>query len=183
MTMDETLKNKLHELIDRQDIWNVLLRYARGIDRLDRDLIRSCYHDDAVDDHHSFVGAPDDFIDWAFEGSLARNVVHHHGVNNHSCEIDGDNAYAETYYTYIGANREPPHLLSIGRYIDHFQRRNGEWKIANRVCVIEKTFDLMETEDRTAENGDLHYGPLCPATRDRGDLSYQRPVHPRRPKG
>ncbi|GLR67103.1 hypothetical protein GCM10010909_17840 [Acidocella aquatica] len=181
--MDATLERKLCELIDRQDIWSVLLRYGRGLDRLDRDLIRSCYHDNAVDDHHVFVGTSDAFIDWAFENSRAFNMVHHHGVNNHTCELDGDDAYAETYYTYIGANVQPPHLLSIGRYIDHFQRRDGVWKIANRVCVIEKTFDLTETTDRSAESGNLRYGPLRPATRDRSDLSYQQPVVPRRPLG
>lgn len=179
--MDQMLEKKLRELIDRQEIWSILLRYARGIDRLDRDLIRSCYHDDAVDDHHTFVAKPDEFIDWAFDYSLRYQTVHHHGINNHTCELDGDNAYAETYYTFIGANREPPHLFSIGRYIDHFQRRNGIWKIANRVCVIEKTFDLTETVDRTAENGDPRYGDFRPATRNREDLSYRRPIVPRRP--
>lgn len=179
--MDELIEKKLRELFDRQEIWSVLLRYGRGIDRLDRELLRSCYHDDAVDDHHAFVGSPDVFIDWVFDYSLAYNTVHHHSVGNHSCELDGDNAYAETYYTFIGAHVQQPHMLSIGRYIDHFQRRGGVWKIANRVCVIEKTFDLMETADRTAENGDLRYGRLRPATRDASDLSYHRPVIPRRP--
>jgi len=179
--MDAGLEKKLRELIDRQEIWAVLLRYARGLDRLDEDLIRSCYHDGAVDDHHVFVGNAGHFIDWAFQNSRDFNTVHHHGINNHTCELDGDNAYAETYYTYIGANVRPPHLLSIGRYIDHFQRRDEGWKIANRVCVIEKTFDLTETADRTAEAGDLRYGPLCTATRNRSDLSYLRPVVPRHP--
>jgi hypothetical protein len=179
--MDALFEQKLRELIDRHDIWSILLRYGRGLDRLDRTLIRSCYHDDAVDDHHVYAGKPDDFIDWAFQNSREFNTVHHHGMNNHTCELDGDDAYAETYYTFIGANTNPPHLLSIGRYIDHFQRRDGVWKIANRVCVIEKTFDLTETADRTAEKGNLQYGPLHPATRDRSDLSYQRPILPRRP--
>ena len=68
--MDNQLETRLRELIDRQDIWSLLLRYARGLDRLDRDLIRSCYWDDAIDDHHSFIGSPDEFIDWAFDGSM-----------------------------------------------------------------------------------------------------------------
>ena len=73
--MDQMLEKKLRELIDRQEIWSILLRYARGIDRLDRDLIRSCYHDDAVDDHHTFVAKPDEFIDWAFDYSLRYQTV------------------------------------------------------------------------------------------------------------
>ena len=35
---------------DREAITDCLYRYTRGIDRLDRDLVRSAYHDDAVDD-------------------------------------------------------------------------------------------------------------------------------------
>lgn len=176
--------DKIAELIDRQEIWTLLLRYARGLDRLDRDMIRSCYWDDAIDDHHAFVGSPDPFIDWAFQGNIETSIVQHHGLNNHYCEIDGDNAYAETYYTFIGANKEPPHLLSMGRYIDHFQRRDGVWKMANRVTVIEKNFDLhASAHDELVRAGDTSMGPLLPATRDRTDISYLRPVVPRRPLG
>ena len=179
--MDAELERKLRELIDRQDIWSLLLRYGRGLDRLDRTLIRSVYWDDAVDDHHTFVGSADDFIDWAFAASQDTNTVHHHGVGNHFVELDGDDAYGETYYTFIGANRRPPHMLSIGRYVDHYQRRNGEWRIANRVCVIEKLFDLTDGDDEMVRVAGEMLGPLPQATRDRSDLSYQRPVMPRRP--
>lgn len=179
--MDAQLEAKLRELIDRQEIWSLLLRYGRGIDRFDREMIRSCYWDDAIDDHHSFVGAPDDFIAWAMGFHGTYNTVHHHGVGNHYVEIDGDDAHGETYYTFIGAMAEPPHMLSIGRYIDHFQRRDSVWKIANRVCVIEKQFTLADGDDAGVAAAAQAYGPLRPAGRDRNDLSYQRPVVPRRP--
>lgn len=180
--MDELLDRKLREMVDRQEIFQLLLRYARGLDRMDRALIRDCYWDDAIDDHHGFIGDPDSFIDWAFEYNIAVSEVQHHGLSNHYCEIDGDNASSETYYTFIGGNIEPPHLLSIGRYIDHFQRRDGVWKMANRVTVIEKNYELPEhAADAMIRAGDTSQGPLLPATRDRSDLSYHRPVMPRRP--
>lgn len=180
--MDAANEAKLQDLVDRHEIWTLLLRYARGLDRLDRDLIRSCYWDDAIDDHHSFVGSPDAFIDWAFGHARDGSVVQHHGINNHFCEIEGDDAHSETYYTFIGANVAPPHMLSIGRYIDHFQRRGGVWKMANRVTVIEKTFDLHEAAlDALTLRGDTRPGALLSAGRDRDDLSYRRPVVPRRP--
>ncbi len=180
--MNPQLEAKLQELVDRQEIWSVMLRYARGLDRMDYELLRSCYWDDAIDDHHIFVGDPDSFIEWTFEYNRQVSVVQHHGLGNHFCEIDGDNAYAETYYTFIGANIQPPHLLSMGRYIDHFRRHDGVWKMANRVTVIEKSFDLdANANDALARAGDTTHGPLLPATRDRDDLSYHRPVVPRRP--
>ncbi|TVV76624.1 nuclear transport factor 2 family protein [Sphingomonas solaris] len=179
--IDDALEKKLRELVDRQEIWEVLLRYGRGVDRLDRELLRSCYHDDAIDDHHVFAGSPDGFIDWAFEDARATTVSYHHGVNNHSCELDGDDAHTETYYTYIGRNKQPPHLLSIGRYLDHFQRRDGVWKIANRVCVIEELFELTAYPYPVGEGREYAEGARAPATRDRNDPSYQRPIRPRRP--
>jgi hypothetical protein len=180
--MDEKLEARLRELIDRQDILSVILKYARGIDRLDREMVRSCYWDDAIDDHHGYVGGPDYFIDITFAAAVESSIVQHHGVSNITCEIDGDNSYCESYYTFIGANIEPPHLLSMGRYIDHLQRRDGVWKYANRVTVIEKNFSLTEyPSDEIICAGDTKPGPLLPATRDRSDLSYQRPVVPRYP--
>ena len=180
--MDAHLEARLRDLIDRQEIWDVILRYARGIDRLDRDLVRSCYWDDAIDDHHSYIGSPDLFIDITFSDARSQSIVQHHGLSNHICEIDGDDAYCETYYTFIGSNITPPHLLSIGRYIDHLQRREGVWKYANRVTVIEKNFSLVEHHrDPEIRAGDTRAGTLLPATRNRDDLSYHRPVVPRKP--
>ncbi len=99
--MDVTMEKKLREMIDRDEIWQVLLRYGRGLDRFDRELVRSCYFDDAIDDHDTFVGGVEDFIDWANETS-GYFVSHHHGVMNHSCELDGDDAYCETYFLFTG---------------------------------------------------------------------------------
>ena len=172
-------EKKLQEIIDRQEIWQVLQRYGRGLDRLDTALARSCYFDDAIEDHGTFVGTPDTFIEWA--NQTTRSFLNsHHGLMNHYCELDGDDAYAETYYLFIGVAERPPHLMSMGRYVDHFQRRNGEWRIANRVAVIEKNFDLpdstlyaLEAVPGAAERPQ--------GTHDRQDVSYQRPLRPRRP--
>jgi hypothetical protein len=179
--MDRAMEKRLQEIIDRHEVWQVLQRYCRGLDRIDRELVRSCYFDDAIEDHGSFVGTVDDFIDWALRVSLSF-VACHHNVMNHSCELDGDDAYCETYYLYIGVAATAPHLLSMGRYIDHFQRRNGAWRIANRVAVIEKNFDLADS--LTGVGVPSAYGPdlAQPATHDRSDVSYQRPLRPRRPR-
>lgn len=181
--MDKDFELKLREMVDRQDIWTLLLKFARGLDRLDHDLVRSIYWDDAIEDHHSFIGGPDDFIDWANSQTVTTNRVQHHVLTNHYCEVDGDDAQAETYYTFIAENHEPPHLMSIGRYVDHFQRRQGVWKIANRVTMIESNLDIPTAIDPIWLTGpDATFGkPLLPCTRDRDDFSYQQPIQPRRP--
>jgi hypothetical protein len=150
---------------------------------MDFDLIRECYWDDAIDDHHGYVGTPDDFIHWAFGFNINNCHAQHHGLNNHYCVLDGDNAHSETYYTFIAYSLEEPHLFSIGRYMDHFQRRDGVWKIANRVTVIEKCYGLTDhPQDVASRAGDPSYGPLLPSTRDKTDMSYMQPIIPRRPK-
>ena len=88
--MDEAAK--LRELIDRHEIWQVLLRYGRGLDRVDNELARSCYWDDAIEDHGNFVGAPDDFIAWADQVTL-RFKSTTHSVMNHWCDLAGDEAH------------------------------------------------------------------------------------------
>ncbi len=178
--MDPTMEKKLRETIDRQDILQVLQRYGRGLDRLDVEMARSVYFEDAIDDHGNFIGYRDDFIEWANESSLLF-VAHHHGIMNHYCELDGDDAYTETYYLFTGVRSAPPHLLTMGRYIDHFQRRKGEWRIANRVKIHEGAFDLHDSTARLPSNPP--YGPEHDqlATRDRRDASYRRPPVPRRP--
>ncbi len=175
------MEAKLCDMLDRQAIWQVLQRYGRGLDRLDVELARSCYFDDATEDHGHFVGPPDAFIEWA--NAVSRRFLStQHAVMNHYCELAGDDAYAETYFQFTGVASQPPHLLSVGRYIDHFQRRDGEWRIANRVAIVEGSFDLPDSQ--LAAQFPPAYGPgeSCPASRDREDVSYQRPLRPRPPR-
>lgn len=63
MTTDVELSERVARLEARAGILDCVQRYARGMDRRDRALLRSAYHDDAVDDHVGFVGPVEDFID------------------------------------------------------------------------------------------------------------------------
>jgi hypothetical protein len=166
-------------LKDRQDILDCLYRYCRGIDRFDRDLLLSAYHADAVDDHGVFVGVAADFADWALTYHREYQVSHHHAILNHSCELDGDTAHTETYFLYEAVNKTGPVTLAGGRYIDRFERRNGQWGIAARVCVTEWAAELgpdafpKEFKSALLSN--------CVRSRDKDDISYQRPLKVVRP--
>jgi hypothetical protein len=50
--------------LDFIEIQQVLARYSRGIDRMDRDLILSVYWEDAYDSHAVCEGLPTEFADW-----------------------------------------------------------------------------------------------------------------------
>ncbi len=172
----------MRELVDRDEIRQVMLRYARGLDRLDFELARSCYWDDAIEDHGGYVGRPDDFIRWADSTTLAFESTQH-AILNHFCDLQGNDAYCETYYLFTSKAAVAPHLASTGRYIDHFQRRNGEWRIANRVCIIETQYELHDyVLSRLAPPAYTAEEP-CQAARNKTDVSYHRPPVPRQPKG
>ena len=70
-------------------IRKVLLRYARGIDRLDLELVRACYHPDATDSHGSFHGTVDEFVTWV-DRVLRRYDATMHLLGNPLVELDGD---------------------------------------------------------------------------------------------
>jgi hypothetical protein len=178
MTADAELRRRVQELSDRAEIHDCMQRYARGIDRQDRALLRSAYHDGAVDDHVGFIGEVDDFIDWAlaYHGTQTR---YQHYILNHTADIEGDEAHAETYYLFFGTDREPANHITIsgGRYVDRLERRDGRWAIADRVTVVE--FNAESQSQITEEVLAMMVGmPL--ARHDTTDPSYARPLSAKR---
>lgn len=181
--MDADLEARLRDLLDRDAIFQVLLRYARGLDRLDNELVRACYWDDAIEDHGQFVGTPDGFIAYADHVTLMFETAQH-GLLNHVCDLQGDDAYCETYYQFTGVTPgDGPNLVSTGRYVDHFQRRGSTWRIANRVALVESQMDVPKAAMLAHLPPAYSAEAPCQARRDRGDVSYDRPPVPRRPKG
>lgn len=172
-------QERIQSLLDRQDILDCLTRYCRAVDRFDTELLRSVYHEDAIDDHGSFLGDRDSFIDWALGYHRQHQLSHHHMIFNHSVELDGDQAHSETYWLFFGENRSKPDTLAVGRYIDRFEKRAGRWAIAERVCVTESVNELgapdLPAAFRAVQMGNAH------SSRDRQDISYQRPLRARRP--
>ena len=124
----------MQELVDRQAIIDVVLRYCRGIDRLDLELVRDCYHPDATDEHGTFTGTRDEYVDWV-AGVLTRFTGTMHVVANQLVELDGDDARAarRTASRTTGAIRPTTtrrNFTTGFRYVDRFARRDGEWRIA-----------------------------------------------------
>ncbi|MFI5507624.1 nuclear transport factor 2 family protein [Mycobacterium sp. NPDC051804] len=165
---------RLQELADRMEILDCLQRYARGIDRQDRDLLRSAYHDDAIDDHAGFVGNVDDFIDWALSYHSTQTRYQHY-LMNHTVELARDEAHTETYYLFIGTDRdrEKPLTITGGRYVDRFERRENRWAIAARVCLVEwSTYGPSAMTPEIIE----FLAPLQTIAHDISDASYDRPL-------
>ena len=130
----------LQRLVDAEAIRDVVRRYCRGIDRMDLALVRSCYHPDAVDDHGTFVGTVDEYLEWV-ERLLVRYDATFHLVANQLVEVEGDLARSETYGVahHRSSDPDPKLNLTIGfRFLDRFERRPGSgWRIARRVATTE----------------------------------------------
>lgn len=175
------LPPEVQALVDRQAILDCINRYARGVDRRDRELLLSVYHEDAWDDHAVFCGPAANFADWAFDFHDKYQTAHHHYILNHSCELDGDVAHAETYYLFAGVNREGPEvILSGGRYIDRFEKRSGRWAIAARKCLIEWGGTLNDVRYEPDYLAALRSSGV--SARGREDTSYERPLKVDRPQ-
>jgi hypothetical protein len=123
-------------------IRQAVLRYCRGVDRLDAELMRSAYHDDATDDHGVFVGSAADLCRRVVE-SHRRYDATMHCVLNHAIDIvDDSHATGEVYnVTYLLRTVEGARQLDTwwGRYLDRYECRDGRWAIVHRVCVHEWT--------------------------------------------
>jgi hypothetical protein len=164
----------IEEAKDRQEIHDCLLRYTRGVDRHDKQLMESAYHADALDEHGVATGDPNDFCDWAIGYHAESQHQHHHIITNTTLDLDGDEAHAETYYMFWADNRLGPPTLAFGRYIDRFEKRDGRWAIARRVCLTEQITTLGEVE--LPPEFVALVKSTGPSERSRDDISYDRPL-------
>jgi len=169
---------RLEELLDRQDILDCLTRFSRGMDRFDRALFLSAFHEDATIAAGPFVGGAAALYDWASALHEQGQRATHHNLTNHTCEIDDDVAHAETYYLFVGRNRDDSNWIAGGRYIDRLERRDGSWRIALRTNAIEWSGMVPTLPIPFAEVPDLHIDGA--PSRSKDDPSYQRPLTNRR---
>ena len=169
---------RLEQLLDRQDILDCLTRFSRGMDRFDRELFLSAFHSDAVIDAGEFLGGPVALYDWARDLHERGQSSTHHNLLNHSCEIDGGLAHAETYYLFVGRNRDQTNWIAGGRYIDRLERRGGAWRIALRCNAVEWSGTVPSLPIPFADVPGVHANGA--PSRSPADPSYRRPLVNRR---
>ena len=135
----------LAELMAKQQIRDALARYARGIDRRDEALVRSAYHEDSFDCHGFGMDAPG----WDLAAMVRPGVKGFpdewtsttHMLGQHYIEIDGDTANSEVYFESTARLRDPEdtewRLISSGRYLDQWERRDSVFRIIKRTVVYD----------------------------------------------
>lgn len=167
---------RLMDHLERDAIRDVVVRYARGADRLDEELTRGAYWPDGYDNHGLFRGNAQEFVTWARQlGSGLPGLQHLLGQS--FIEIDGGRAMCETYFLCCEARspRETPtDELAVlgGRYVDRLEKRDGIWKIEHRDVVIDWSANLHDVDrypgvheftPGVAGSGDYSYQPISEA--------------------
>ncbi|SPM29625.1 nuclear transport factor 2 family protein [Mycobacterium terramassiliense] len=124
----------MSERDDRQDIADLLVRYATGIDRRDWALFRTVFTDDCELDYGVIgawrgVDAVTDFMEQVH--ALAGHTMHR--LSNLAITLDGDKAAARTYIDgLIMAADNTSGVNAIGFYDDEIVRTEDGWRIARR---------------------------------------------------
>ena len=138
-------------IADRLQIQDVLYRWCRAVDRLDKQGMLDVFWPGAIDSHGPYIGPAEGLIDWI----LVRHqpiAVSSHFIGNLLIEFAAEDvALVETYVRTIqqyppeaksqlaqltgGAAGDPEAAMDMftsSRYIDRMERRDGEWRIARR---------------------------------------------------
>jgi hypothetical protein len=119
---------------DCQDISELLVRYATGIDRRDWPLFRTVFTDDCELDYGEIgawqgVDAVTEFMDKTH--AMAGHTLHR--LTNQAITVDGDHGSARTYIDAVimfGDNQSG--VNAWGFYDDEVVRTADGWRIARR---------------------------------------------------
>jgi 3-phenylpropionate/cinnamic acid dioxygenase small subunit len=119
---------------DRNEIADVLVRYATGIDRRDWALLRTCFTEDCEADYGDIgvwhgAGAITDWMEQAHAG--CGHTMHR--ISNQAISSGDHGVTARSYVDAIvmRAGNETG-IRSAGYYDDEFVRTDDGWKIARR---------------------------------------------------
>lgn len=184
----------LKQAVDQMAIQQVLGTYCRAIDRLDVALLRSVYHDDAVDDHGVVCMNAHEFASYIVAELPKLCAYSMHTVTHAVIEVNGDFASSEAYYLafhrveggeaslgaffgprYFAAQQAAGCVAGLhaydcgGRYLDVFERRQGVWRILRREITNE--FAVCRAAGVPQEG--LPAAFHKPGRRDAEDPSYQ----------
>ncbi len=143
---------KLQELLDKQAIEEVVLRYGRTQDWLDDDGQESCFWPDADVDYGFFKGNGADFVKtvMAHEREVSRRW---HLCTSVMIKVDGLKAKAECYGIAVGGRSVDGKLQSNmygGRYLDELEKRFGQWRISKRTYILDWSHQFPDAMANTA---------------------------------
>jgi 3-phenylpropionate/cinnamic acid dioxygenase small subunit len=118
----------------RQDVADVLVRYATGIDRRDWALFHTCFTNDCVADYGNigvWHGA-DAITEWMKQAHAGCGRTMHR-ITNEAVSPNGDGVTARSYLdAIVMAPDNRTGARAVGYYDDELVRTDDGWKIARR---------------------------------------------------
>ncbi len=137
-------------LEDREAIRDVITAYAHALDRRRWSIMDKLFHDDAQFQFGTIVGDWRSFVDQA-RALLDACDQTQHQLGQVLFGFESDTVcHTETYMTAMHVI--PPgypvpevfpnkgrhyHVIIAGRYVDRFEKRNGEWRMAQRTGLYD----------------------------------------------
>jgi hypothetical protein len=177
----QKLSPRLQAAIDKSEIYDVLTTFARGIDRVDENLLRGVLHPEVTFDLGPgvFQGTGNDYIQWVM-AVLHGIKTSHHMIGNVRVDLEGDVALVESYFRAHFRVEKPTGREDVslgGRNLDRMERRpsgsSGVWKLMHRKQVL----DWVRTE--AASDIFYHQNPdALWSYRTKIDPSYQMAQFP-----
>lgn len=144
-TTSLSLEERVQLLLDERAIRDVICRDCRAKSRRDAQLMRTCFFEDALDHHQPMFDWPfsrlADVIEQGAMGPMIQYVA-----TQILIDLQGDVARTETYvlstkiFNERADNGDKIIRQSGMRMLDRFERRGGEWRIAERWFVPEWGF-------------------------------------------
>jgi hypothetical protein len=145
---------EVDRLLAREALRDLVAAYSDAVDRLDAAAFVSLFHDDAIIDSGVLRGPPGEFIR-DFAAWVAANAsMLFHAVCNERFWIDGDSARGESYVvaiSRIGHGEPERDVLTLGRYMDRFERRDRCWKFTERRFEAAHSVHLAPSGSRAVD--------------------------------
>jgi hypothetical protein len=167
---------RLQLLLDKQELTEVVARLERAVDRKDREGILACYSERSFDDHGRFRGTREEFAEFICNnpGFTTASPFIYHLMGQSLWDVEGDEAFGESYFAYWMQTSETALYQSIGRYLDFCERADDGWRITYRRVVMEW--------DGTVPATNAVPGGHFRGTRDETDPLYKRLKWPENPE-
>ena len=171
-------RGRLEKVLGHAEIRDVLARYVRGIDRADGELLKRCYHPDAIEEHAgNYTGNAHAYVEEAMLRVRAMGPMQHLLGSSH-IEQDGDTAWVETnlwtFARFKDSSGTDVDTFTGGRLIDRFERRDGDWKISHRRTILDWNRDTKSAEGWCLGLFDFSNPGALQGRKDSSDPSYER---------
>jgi ketosteroid isomerase-like protein len=130
----------LRQLLDRQEIVDLLLRYASAIDAKDYTTLRSLFCDDihARYGEDVVVDGGDALLAWIDDMTKTATWQHHMLNVYHVDFVSDTEATTLTYHTSHQTTSDAPDICRkiVARYYDTVRKVDGRWLIADKYMQI-----------------------------------------------